>query len=158
MKLYLVRHAEAADAETWSGPDESRPLTKVGRAQAQQVADTLAALKIAPEHILTSPLLRASETADLLAAGLHQKAQTRIDARLSPGFDAEHLRAILAECSEAKSLLLVGHEPDFSGCIAALTGGRVTVKKGALALVELAGQEMLSGVLVWLAPPKLLAS
>ena len=158
MKLYFVRHAEAVEAGGWAGGDETRPLTKGGKAQAQQVSGTLAALKIEPDHLLTSPLARAAETAEILAAGLHLKVLPRSDERLRPGFDAEHLRAILAEYPNAKSLLLVGHEPDFSRTIGELTGGRVAVKKGALALVELAGQETLSGELVWLAPPKLLAA
>ncbi len=112
MKLYLVRHAEAVEAGEWSGEDETRPLTKSGKAQAQQVADTLASLKVEPDHLLTSPLQRAMETAESIAAGVHAKERLKSDERLRPGFDIERLRGILAEYTNVKSLLLVGHEPD----------------------------------------------
>ena len=156
MRLYFVRHAAAIMADEWPDGDESRPLTPEGKAQARLVGETLAGLRVAPDHLLTSPLRRAAETAEILAARLHHQTKPEEEARLGPGFHLPLLGEILADYPEAESLLLVGHEPDFSRTIGELTGGQVVVKKGGLALVELADAKALNGSLVWLAPPKLL--
>ena len=55
MQLYFIRHGAAVAAEEWSGSDATRPLTKAGKAQLRQVADTLAAVHLAPDHLLTNP-------------------------------------------------------------------------------------------------------
>ena len=88
---------------------------------------------------------------------MHLAEKPRTDDRLQPGFDTRRLAAILADFPDTKALLLVGHEPDFSTIIGELTGARVVMKKGGLALVELDDPQSLQGVLYWLAPPKLLA-
>jgi phosphohistidine phosphatase len=115
VQLYLVRHARAAEGE----PDELRPLTAEGRRAARELGERLAAEGIRPDAVLTSPLLRARETAAEVArpAGLQAEA----DERLAPGATAEDVKAAASERGE--TIVVVGHQPDCSQIAAALTGG-----------------------------------
>lgn len=169
MQLYFMRHELAEDWETWKGEDFDRPLTRKGKERLARSAARLAALELRPDAIVSSPLLRAWSTAQVLSEHLDRACCLYRDERLAPGFGPQALRALLADHPDAGRLLLVGHEPDFSGTIAALTGARVVCKKGSLARVDLdpgvnrpqAGENgeslPLSGRLVWLLPPKVLA-
>jgi phosphohistidine phosphatase len=148
MKLYLLRHGKA-DWPNWNQPDDERPLTEEGRKQTAAVAKFLARLEIAPA-ILTSPLPRASQTAEI--AGKHLKAKVRTEPLLRPGFDTKKLRRILQNFS-GQSLMVVGHEPDFTHTIFQLTGGSTKMSKAGVALVELETGSM-KGELRWLFPPK----
>ena len=114
MRLYLVRHAEAAPGE----PDELRALTPEGRRQAQELGDRLQADGVEPDAILTSPLLRARETGDALAEATGVGAQP--DERLAPGATEEDVRAAVA--GRGETVVVVGHQPD-CGRIAAALGG-----------------------------------
>jgi phosphohistidine phosphatase len=116
VQLYLVRHAEAASGE----PDELRPLTPEGRQAARELGRLLASEGVRPDAVLTSPLLRARETAAELArpAGLEPEP----DERLAPGASAESVRAVADERGGA-TVVVVGHQPDCSKIAAALTGG-----------------------------------
>jgi len=81
-----------------------------------------------------------------------------VDDRLSPGFGPEELGGIFREHRAASALMLVGHEPDFSSTVAAcIGGGRIEFKKGGLARVDFESPHSLSGTLVWLLPPRVLA-
>lgn len=133
MTLYLLRHGEA-DWPDWDQPDEARPLTEKGKKEMRRVAHFLHALAIAPSLILTSPLPRARQTAEIVARGL--KLASRDEDALRPGFDAAKLKTILKRNS-ATELMLVGHEPDFSAVVRALTGGSVKLAKAGIARVEL---------------------
>ena len=115
MQLVIVRHAEAASGE----PDELRPLTAQGRETARALGQQLAADGLQPDAVLTSPLLRARETARELArpAGLDPEP----DERLAPGATAEGVRAAVQERGE--TVVVVGHQPDCSRIAAALAGG-----------------------------------
>jgi phosphohistidine phosphatase len=114
VQLYLVRHAEAASGD----PDELRPLTAEGREAARELARRLAAEGVRPDAVLTSPLLRARETAAELArpAGLEPEP----DDRLAPGASAEDVRAAAGERGQV--VVVVGHQPDCGKIVAALTG------------------------------------
>ena len=148
MKLYLFRHGKA-DWPNWDKPDDERPLTQDGKDQIAAVAKLLARLEIAPA-IVTSPLPRASQTAEIAGKYLEQKV--RVDPLLRPGFDASKLRKLLKDFS-GQSLMVVGHEPDFTEIIFDLTGGRTKLPKAAVALIELNPTSM-QGELRWLVPPK----
>ena len=148
MKLYLFRHGKA-DWPNWDKPDDERPLTREGKAQVATVAKLLARLEIAPS-IVTSPLPRASQTADIAGKYLDQKV--RVDPLLRPGFDVAKLSKLLKNFS-SKSLMVVGHEPDFTQIIFQLTGGRTKLSKTGVALIELDPTSM-KGELRWLVPPK----
>lgn len=148
MKLYLLRHGKA-DWPNWDQPDDERPLTEEGRKEVAAVATLLSRLEITPA-ILTSPLPRASQTAEI--AGKYLKARVRTEPLLRPGFDAVRLGKILKNFS-GKSLMVVGHEPDFTRTIFQLTGGNTKMSKAGVAFIELEIGSM-KGELRWLVPPK----
>ncbi len=127
MRLFLVRHAEAAPGE----PDDLRPLTPTGREQARKLGATLAAEH--PEAVLTSPLLRARETAAAIAEASGVAAEA--DERLAPGATADDLRA--ASAGRGETIVAVGHEPDCSEIVLTLTGREVRFAAGAVHEVQL---------------------
>ncbi len=156
MRLYFLRHGLAADRETWTGDDFDRPLTDQGKERMAREAATLVKMSLDLDVILTSPLVRAYQTAEIVAQQLNQTDQLVQDERLSPGFGSNQLAKILKTYPEAQALMLVGHEPDFSQVIGDLIGGgRLTCKKGSLACVELTDRS-LHGDLVWLIPASVL--
>jgi phosphohistidine phosphatase len=110
-----------------------------------------------PESIVSSPLARARRTAELVAEALDMTGDLLVDERLAPGFDRAALAGVVADRGPAGSLMVVGHEPDFSETIGELTGGRVVCKKAGLARVDVDGPDLGGGRLVWLLPPGLLA-
>lgn len=148
MKLYLLRHGKA-DWPNWDKPDDARPLTQEGKDQVAAVAELLARLDISPA-IVTSPLPRASQTADIAGEYLRQKV--RVEPLLRPGFDAGKLKKLLKDFS-GNSIMLVGHEPDFTRTIFQLTGGQTKLSKSGVALIDLDTASM-KGELRWLLPPK----
>ena len=157
MKLYFLRHGIAADREEWQGSDFDRPLTVEGCERMERAAKAIAGLRIDPDAIFSSPLVRAKQTAELLAKGLKFSDRVTEDERLRPGFDVERLRSILREHATAAAIVLVGHEPDFSETVGSLIGdANVVMKKGGLAFVEVPDASASSGELVWLVPPKVL--
>jgi phosphohistidine phosphatase len=149
MKIYFFRHGKA-DWPNWSKPDDERALTKEGAKEVRKVAKLLSRLGIAP-FILTSPLPRASQTAEIVADVLG--ADMRVNNNLKPGFNAAKLGKLLQEFS-AGSLMVVGHEPDFSEAIGELTGGAIKLSKAGVALIDL-DASLMSGRLRWLLPPKI---
>ncbi len=156
MELYLVRHGVAANRSEWQGNDADRPLTQEGREEMQRVAAAIAKLGLAFDAILTSPYVRTTETAEIIAKKLGMTDKLATDDRLEYGFGRKKLRKILSDHDSAQALMLVGHEPDFSILIGKLTGGRVVLDKGGLALVTLPDTATLKGELSWLLPPKVL--
>ena len=114
MRLYLVRHAEAAAGT----PDGLRPLTPDGREQARALGADLRAAGVVPDAIVTSPLRRARETA--LLVGQELGVETTVDDRLSPGATAETVSDAVA--GRGQTVIAVGHQPDCSRIAAALTG------------------------------------
>lgn len=153
MRLYFLRHG-LADWPDWDpARDHERPLTKEGLKKMKEQARTLADLDVKIDAVLSSPYTRAYQTADIVAGklGLEVKAEPR----LAPGFNLDKLKEITAAYGEEQALLLVGHEPTFSLVIAELIGGgRVQMKKGALARVDV--NRELQGELVWLLQPRIL--
>lgn len=120
--LWLLRHGDAED----SSPDSERKLTGKGRKQAKAAGAALAALGVQVDACLTSPKVRADETARLACESLG--VEPRQEPKLAGGpFEADQLAAGLGEA------LLVGHDPDFSTAVHDLTGAQVRIKKGGLA-------------------------
>ena len=115
MRLYLVRHAEAAPGD----PDELRPLTSEGREQARALGARLRSEDARPSVVLTSPLLRARETGTELAKALD--VETEPEERLAPGASVEDVRAAVE--GRGEQVVAVGHQPDCGQIAAALTGG-----------------------------------
>jgi len=130
VRVYLVRHAEAAPGD----PDDLRPLTSGGRAAARALGSRLAADGLRLDAVLSSPLLRARETAAELARALDAEPET--DDRLSPGADAAALRAVVAGRGEA--VVVVGHQPDCGRISAEIAGGaEPAFPPAGLAVLEL---------------------
>ena len=124
--IWLLRHGDAEDGS----PDSERPLTEKGREQARAVGGALKALGVELDACLTSPKVRSADTARLACEPLGVEPQ--LEPKLAGGpFDAEALAAGLGD-----DVLLVGHDPDFSMAVHALTGAQVRMKKGGLAGVE----------------------
>ena len=152
MNIYFLRHGDAEDKKPGQ-TDAERELTSLGMQQARDASRWLSDHGIEVALIVSSPLLRARQTAEPVAAAL--QAQITEDERLSGGqLTVEALAGIVTDAGNPNSILLVGHEPDFSRTIAALIGGAVDVKKAALALVE-CDRVAAGGELAWLIPPKL---
>jgi phosphohistidine phosphatase len=156
MQLYFLRHGQAGKGSEWTGDDRLRPLTDEGRAAVVRAGVTLMRLELQVDVIVTSPLARARQTADIAAEELGLQEKVVDDKRLAHGFDRRALAKILADHPKAQSVMLVGHEPEFSATIGELTGGRVVCKKGSLARVDVDDPGVLRGELVWLLPPRVL--
>lgn len=157
-RLYFLRHG-LADRNAWEGDDDRlRPLTDEGVARMEAEASTLQRLDLECELIVTSPLTRCRQTAEIAAEALGLVGSPVEDAALEPGFDLEKLDDLLGRYQEHDTVMLVGHEPDFSMVVSQLTGGSDLVfKKGGLARVDLFAGSPPSGDLVWLVPPRILA-
>ncbi len=150
MKLYLLRHGKA-DWPNWDKPDDERPLTRKGKKEIRCVARLLCKLEVDSAVVLSSPLPRALETAEIVAKRLGAPLQQ--ERGLGKGLNAAKLRDILKR-NKVDELMLVGHEPDFSGVIRAVTGGDVKLAKGGIARIDIEeGQD--AGRLIWLLSPKL---
>jgi phosphohistidine phosphatase len=156
MKLYFLRHGQAGSRQDWQEDDSKRPLTVEGKKRMQREAAAVWRLDPSLDVIISSPLVRALQTAEIVAKARGSAVRLVTDGRLAPGFGPERLRAIVAEHRNAKGLMLVGHEPDLSETISQVTGGRIVMKKGALACVEVEDPSSLEGTLAWLIPPKVL--
>jgi phosphohistidine phosphatase len=112
MRLLIVRHAEAASGS----PDELRPLTSEGREHARELGARLREEGFAADAVVSSPLLRARETAEALGLGAPE-----VDDRLAPGATPFDLRD--AAIGRGETVVVIGHQPDCSKAVAALTGG-----------------------------------
>ena len=140
MKLYLVRHAEAIE-RSGTKPDASRYLTTKGRLAFRKIARRVRRAGIAPDVIFTSPLLRAVQTAEILAERLKHEGPVVVAKELSPGFDLPALRSLLAEAGNPREAAFVGHEPDL-GTLAAIlldVPGGFPLRKGAVLALEADG-------------------
>jgi phosphohistidine phosphatase len=125
--IWLLRHAEAEDGS----PDDERRLTERGRDQARGAGAALAALGVKLDGCISSPKVRAVETARLACEQL-DGLEVKLDERLAGGpFDAHELSGDVGE-----NVLLVGHDPDFSAAVHRMTGAQVRMKKGGVAGVD----------------------
>ncbi len=156
LELFFLRHARAVSRADWDRDDSERPLTDRGRADATRMAGFIAKLGLAIDAIVTSPYERAYETADIMARHLNMTDKVASDDRVAPGFDLRRLDDILNDHPDARALMLVGHEPDFSNVAGRLIGGRIIMKKGGMAYVEYAEASLDQATLVWLVQPSVL--
>jgi phosphohistidine phosphatase len=130
--VYVCRHAKAAPGD----PDELRPLTDEGRNDARRLGERLAAEARPPVLVLTSPLLRARQTAGEIAQATG--AELRVEPRLAPGATADDLRAAVTDL--ASPVATVGHQPDCSEIALALTGSDPGFPPAGMAPIELADE------------------
>ena len=154
MKVYFLRHGDAGDPDRWQGDDAERPLSAEGRERTTLEARALAAMRLKLDVMLTSPLLRARQTAMIVAETL--KMRVNDDDRIVD-LDARKLQGILKDHRDVDAIMLVGHEPSMSQTISSVIGGgQIDLKKGGLACFEVA-EASSRGRLLWLLTPKLLA-
>lgn len=162
LELYLVRHAVAAERGPEYPDDNLRPLTADGIQKWRKAVAGLRAFGLELDLVLTSPLVRARDTADLLAAGLKPKPRVTAVEALAPGGRAADIVSAVttqAGARRASRLALVGHEPGLGELAASLLGARGTMefRKGAVCRIDvtraLPGGP---GVLRWFLPPRAL--
>lgn len=161
MQLYIVRHGIAIDREDPKcPPDPERYLTEEGVEKTAQVAKGVAALGIAGDLFLSSPYIRAVQTAEIFARELgYAKQKIRRTDMLLPGAEPSHVFRELARDKQASAVFLFGHAPQLDDVIATALGSKkhlTALKKAGVALVELKRVSPPIGTLVWLATPKLL--
>jgi len=132
MIIHLIRHAEAVE-RTAELPDEHRFLTPRGRKRFRRVASSLKKSGIDPDIILTSPLIRAVQTAEILAQTLKFKGDLVVTPLLAHGFQTEELEKLKQGFPRAKELVLVGHEPELGAVTSTLLAAKTscTLPKGA---------------------------
>ena len=166
MNLYLLRHGIAFDRDPQCFPDDSRrPLTLKGEDRVKLIGDAMKALELSFDHIFASPYLRASQTAELVAAVLGLKKVLEYRDELTPEGDPKALvRHVTKLEPAAENVLLVGHEPWLSQFISQLISGGATaaidLKKGGLAKLEVQPplRHNQCAALSWLFTPKQLAA
>jgi phosphohistidine phosphatase len=136
-QLWLLRHADAEPHGT--RPDAERRLTDRGKGQSYSAGGALAAMEVEFAAILASPKARARETAELALERMGEPERARLEFHplLAGGIRAREALELLAGVGVDGPVLFVAHEPDLSGIVGELTGARVDLKKGGLAVVRL---------------------
>lgn len=166
LQLYLVRHAIAAPrGEDWPD-DATRPLTPDGMTRMRRAARGLAAFGVQIDVVLTSPLVRARQTADILAGAFTPPPSVALVDALAPGGTVAGVLGEVVKHARKGSMALVGHEPGIGELAAHLLGmGRaLEFKKGAVARVDVSGlnasgpqaSQRLTSTLRWFLPPRAL--
>ncbi|HSL04215.1 MAG TPA: histidine phosphatase family protein [Nitrospiraceae bacterium] len=158
MDCVLLRHGIAVERDEWEGLDGDRPLTERGAKRVAQVADGLNRINVQPTHILSSPLIRAIETAKIARRSLRARSAIHIVDELLPDAPPHRLVTILHNLPPESCVLCIGHEPQLGMAASVLLSGRVSasfsLKKAGACLIELStptkpGQ----GVLRWWLTP-----
>ena len=155
MILYFLRHGKAGQPR--SHDDDARELTPKGVAALRAAAPLWQRLNVRPDVVISSPLPRALQTAELFVEGVGLDEPPVVDDRLRPGADWGAMAQALAAHPEARSVMFVGHEPDLSNAVAELTGAAsIRLRKGGLASVEHEDEPQPGGgELAWLIDPDL---
>ncbi|MGH9148199.1 MAG: phosphohistidine phosphatase SixA [Vicinamibacterales bacterium] len=158
-ELYLIRHGVAAErGDAWPD-DNKRPLTDDGVKRLRKIARGLIEIGVGFEVILTSPLVRAKQTAELIASELKPDPPITVTDALSPGASYASVLDELGKHSRRRRIALVGHEPGMGALAARLMGSRQALefKKGGIARIDVAALPPTgAGNLAWFLPPKLL--
>jgi phosphohistidine phosphatase len=161
MNLYLLRHGLAVEpGSPGYATDADRPLTAEGERKMERIAEAMKALELSFDLILSSPYLRARQTAEIVAKTLKARKRLELADVLTPAHGPERVVAHLKSLAPTpQDALLVGHEPGLSELISFLVGGgadlAITMKKGGLC--KLAAEPLTAGhcaSLEWLLTPK----
>jgi len=141
MKLHIVRHAEAVDLSS-TLPDDYRYLTCRGRTRFRRVADTLKKCGFDPDIIVSSPLVRAVQTAEILAETIRFAGELSILPLLADSFSLPRLKEYLESSAPVRELVLVGHEPDLGLIVGELLDhSPCTLKKGCVVTMKIKLQQ-----------------
>lgn len=156
MILYFVRHGDAGKY-TGAADDEERVLTEAGVAALRAAAPLLRRLNLRPDRVISSPLPRARQTAELVMADIGMAGEPVVDDRLRPGAEWSDLARAMAAHPDVRRVMFVGHEPDLSSAVQLLAGASsVRLRTGGVACVEFPGvPEPGGGELAWLLDPDL---
>jgi len=159
MKLYLVRHAIADDTTSYED-DSLRPLTEKGREKMKKIVAALKDLGVQPDLIISSPYLRASQTASILAKGLKYKEELLYSDFLVPMGEPNDMIGEINEKYSVDELMLVGHEPNISSLASLLLAGNpdlsINFKKGSVCCLSVDDLHYdRKATLEWLLPPKI---
>ncbi|MFZ5883174.1 MAG: phosphohistidine phosphatase SixA [Chloroflexota bacterium] len=159
MKLYLVRHAIAEDSAEYED-DSLRPLTEKGRDKMKKIAAALRELGVAPDLIVSSPYLRASQTAAILAKELKYKEELTYSEALTPMSEPDVMIGEINEKYTVDELMLVGHEPSLSALAGVLLTGSaeiaINLKKGGVCCLSADNlRHDRKAALEWLITPKI---
>ncbi len=157
--LHLLRHAHAGNPGRWTGDDAARPLSEKGRRQAERLGRLLAGYDEAPDLFITSPKVRAAQTAEIVAREMGG-VRVIVDDRLGEILDTGIVTAILLAAGDSERPCIVGHDPAFSDLLGELLGIPVPLRKGGIARLDVASRELVPGraILRYLLPPELLAT
>lgn len=159
LELYLIRHGVAAERGEEYPDDSKRPLTSEGIKKLQKSAQALDALDVGFDHIITSPLLRTKQTAEVLAECLKSKPSVSTSDALAPAGTPAAVIQELGKHMRKARIALVGHEPNIGELAARLIGARVPIefKKGGMCRIDF---EVFPpkgrGQLQWFLPPRML--
>jgi phosphohistidine phosphatase len=159
VELYLVRHGVAVERGEAYPEDGKRPLTQRGIERVKQAAEGLIALDVDLDVIVTSPLVRARQTAEILAAAFSSHPPVISSGGLAPGAGRNAILDELAERAQHGRIALVGHEPDMGELAARLIGARTPLefKKGAVCRIDVQALPPAGpGRLRWFATPRML--
>ncbi|MEW6765303.1 MAG: phosphohistidine phosphatase SixA [Pseudomonadota bacterium] len=163
MELILIRHAPAGDRIEWSlsgQPDDERPLTDEGVKRMRRGAKGLRRVLETPDHLYTSPLMRARQTADIVCE-VYSNLKPEIAPDLEPEADPEATLAWLSKRKKSQRIALVGHEPHLSRLLALLVHGdsareSMPFRKGGVAVLDLEQPQPASATLIAMLPPRVL--
>ena len=158
-ELYLIRHGVAAERGDAYPDDNKRPLTDDGVRRLRKIAAGLVEIGVGFDVVLTSPLVRAKQTAELIASELKPDPPISVTDALSPGAAYASVLDELGKHARRRRIALVGHEPGMGALAARLMGFRhaLEFKKGAIARIDVAALPPTgAGSLVWFLTPKLL--
>ena len=158
MRVYLLRHAIAAERGSAAYVDDDRPLTEEGKDKMSKAAKGLASIVDDIDVILTSPLIRAHDTARIAARAMRAESKVQICKELSSGSSVKHLMTYLSKFRGLTSIMLVGHQPDLGFIASMLLGSDSSViefKKGSACCIEISTLPPRSkGTLIWHLQPK----
>lgn len=157
MIIYFVRHASAGQKKLSGKKDEKRPLDSDGVQQCTQMGRILSSMEVGVDAIISSPLKRATQTAALIANEIGYEGKLHIENALRPEAKYDHFRDMLRDYSKHESILVVGHNPNFSDFLGRTIAGsgeraHVDLRKGSVAKVE---SKQKKYVLDWLLTPRL---
>lgn len=161
MRLYIVRHGIALPHGTPGVAEDDRPLTKEGIKKMQQAADGMRAIDCVPEAILTSPLPRAKQTAEILLEALGKQIPLVLTDALAPTGNRQDVYREIRKRQNSQSLMLVGHQPSLGEIAGEIAWGSsehyIELKKGGVCALEVdAATVSPRGALLWLLTPSIL--
>ena len=156
--IYLIRHAIAEERGDEWPDDDLRPLTEEGMSRFSNGARGFFTVAAPPEQVVTSPLVRARQTAELLARAAERPLPLTVMDELSPGYPPSEVLTQVRKLGDLQRVALVGHEPDLGYLAAHLLDAKrpLPFKKGGIGCIDVTWGRPPRGTLVWFLPPKIL--